>query len=185
MRTAPALLVASVLLLALSSCVRDDDPVIPTPLPSSTPIFASDEEALAAAEEAYGAYLTASDEVGASGGVDLSPLEPLVTDGMFTQLVDSAKQYTDARVHTAGSSTFDSLELQQYIDNGDGSANVSVYVCLDVSHLVVLDESDNDVTPSGRDPRLALEVAFLVSESGDEILLERSDLWDGADFCDS
>ena len=184
MRTAPALLIVSLTMLALTGCIADDDPVIPAPLPTSTPIFASDEEALAAAEEAYGAYLAVSNTVTAGGGSETSSLEPLTTPEMFENLKVSIAQYSENDLHTQGESQFDSLTLQQYIDNGDGSGSVVAYVCLDVQFVRVLNAAGEDVTAPGRDERVPLEIAFAADKTSDPVLLlERSDSWSGEDFC--
>ncbi len=60
----------AVLLLVLTGCTPGDEVVVPDPEPTVEPMFATDEEALAAAEEAYGAYLAASDASLAGGGVE-------------------------------------------------------------------------------------------------------------------
>ena len=47
---------ALAVVLLLTGCSLASPEVAPTPTPSATPVFASEEEALAAAEEAYAAY---------------------------------------------------------------------------------------------------------------------------------
>ncbi len=66
-------------MLALTGCVDGDRlPTLP-PTPTSTPIFASEEEALAAAEEAYAAYLEMSNLISSEGGVEPERIAPFVT----------------------------------------------------------------------------------------------------------
>ena len=182
MRTAPALVLAGTTLLALVGCVPDDDPVIPDPLPSSTPIFASDEEALAAAEEAYGAYLAVSDQISMEAGAHSERIAPFVTDAYFDELDAEFTKFTESGVHTDGATTFDGVELQQYVDDTAGSATISVYLCLDVANVRVLDSSGADVTPAVRQSRLALEVRFEASVDK-PVLVDGSEVWSGADFC--
>src|SRR3954462_13593979 len=69
MRTAP-LLATAALLLALAGCVPTDSHPTSWPHPSATPVFASDAEALAAAEKAYAAYEAAVDRSLQSISVD-------------------------------------------------------------------------------------------------------------------
>ncbi len=52
----------------ISGCLPTPTNVIPTAVPTGTPVFASEEEALAAAIEAYEAYLAVSDAILPDGG---------------------------------------------------------------------------------------------------------------------
>jgi hypothetical protein len=53
-RTARLPLPLLLITLVLAGCTQPDPMPTPPPTPSASPVFASDEEALAAAEEAYG-----------------------------------------------------------------------------------------------------------------------------------
>lgn len=181
MRIAPA--IAIVALLTLTGCGPDRDPVLPDPEPSASPIFASDEEALAAAEEAYGAYLAASDEVLAAGAVDPEPLYAFLADEYRKEATAGLAHYVDRGWHTSGASSFDSVQLQQYADAGDGVAEIVIYLCVDVSQLRILDASSNDVTPQRQD-RIPLEVQFRnSSDYSAELVQIGSEVWSGEDFC--
>ena len=68
-----AVLAAAFVLAALSGCVQTTEKPTPTPTAAATPAFASDEEALAAAEKAYAAYLAVLDDVTADGGRNRAP----------------------------------------------------------------------------------------------------------------
>ena len=73
-----AVTIAGMLLLA--GCGGGDPiPTLP-PTPSATPIFASEEEALAAAEDAYAAYRGMSDQISAEGGANPERIAPFVTE---------------------------------------------------------------------------------------------------------
>jgi hypothetical protein len=182
MRTAPALVLSLAVVLSLGACVADEPVVLPDESPSSQPIFASDEEALAAAEEAYGAYLAASDEVLSKGGASAGQLLVFFSDGYGAEAIAGYELYIERGWRATGSSAFDSAELQQYIDDGDGNAEVAMYVCLDVSGLRIIDETGADVTPE-RDNRLPLEVRFVNSRASTALVQSGSDIWAGADFC--
>jgi hypothetical protein len=183
MRTASALLVALIATLALAGCVPDDDPVVLDPEPTVTPIFESDEEALAAAEEAYGAYLAASDQVSASGGVDTALLEPHATADYLEFLTPEFEEFEESGRKTTGATRFDSFELQQHAELGE-QALVSIYLCLDVSDVRVLDQNNVDVTPIERQLRLPLEVTLVATSSEESLRVDSSQLWDGANFCE-
>lgn len=162
-------------LVVLAGCVGP--PVVtPVPTPTATPVFASDEEALAAAEEAYAAYLAVSDELSADGWAEPSRLAPFLTD---EELNRTERVYDDLHASgrsTVGTSVFDSTMLQRY-DDGE----VAVYLCLDVSGVRVVDSSGLDVTSVDRVDRVALEVVFKVVRR--KLLLDSSDIWDGGALC--
>jgi hypothetical protein len=179
MRT--ALTLSLITLLALSGCVAEPPVVLPSEEPSSSPVFASDEEALAAAEEAYGAYVAIYDRLLSEGGIDPEPLRLKVSDALFADIVDGMAIYSDRGWRTDGTSTFDSLELQQHAQDGN-TASVVVYLCADVSTVRILDSSGADVTPERQD-RVPLEVEFSFIAPTDS-LLERSEVWTGADYCE-
>lgn len=178
-----ALLLAGLVALTLTGCQTDDPIVVPQPEPSSTPLFASEEEALAAAEEAYAGYLAASDAVLADGGANPERTYEYLTETMQLQQAESLKLYTDSGWHSTGTSSFDRFDLQQFLDYGADGAEVTAYACLDVSKARILDEAGADVTPSDRPDRLPVELAF-VAEGSAEMKIDRSDLWSGDDFCD-
>ncbi|MEO7349354.1 MAG: hypothetical protein ABIW32_05800, partial [Terrimesophilobacter sp.] len=72
----PAVLLVATLLL--SGCVPSEPVITPVPEPSVTPIFASDDEALAAATDAYAKYLEVSDAIFASGGQGIEQLSEVL-----------------------------------------------------------------------------------------------------------
>ena len=63
MRAPTSIAAVALAVLLLSGCVPQQSTDTPTPEPSSTPVFATEEEALAAATAAYAAY---------QAGVDLA-----------------------------------------------------------------------------------------------------------------
>ncbi|MDJ0334528.1 hypothetical protein QMG83_04760 [Salinibacterium sp. G-O1] len=176
-RTSIALVALAVLLL--SGCLPQPSTVTPTPEASSTPVFASDEEALAAATAAYAAYLAMSDQIAADGGVNPQRLEPFVTEewlkretGVFSILVSRGMSQT-------GSTSFRDATLQQY-----SNVSVSIYVCADSSETRFHDSAGGDVTPANRQTLNSLEVTFEISEFPDlELRLEGNEPWSGESFC--
>ncbi|MEP6843257.1 MAG: hypothetical protein ABJA11_07030, partial [Pseudolysinimonas sp.] len=105
MRTGP-FLVAALLLLALGGCVPTGTHVSDSPSASATPVFASDAEALAAAEKAYAAYLKVSDQILNEGGEDPTRLLGVATSSAYDT---ESKGYSSARDrgwHSVGTSRF-------------------------------------------------------------------------------
>ena len=140
-------------MLALSGCVEGDRiPSLP-PTPTSTPIFASEEEALAAAEEAYAAYLEMSNLISSEGGVDPETDRPLVTEERLADELRGFETFRDLQLpHRLDRDTFEMIEFQRLDQTGD-SAEVVFYVCWDTSAVTVLDSAGADVTPPERNVR--------------------------------
>lgn len=167
-------------LLLLSGCLPQSPTVMPTPQPSSTPVFASDEEALAAAEAAYAEYLRVSDAITADGGANPERIEPLVTESQRKAALASFVVYATKGLRTEGASKHDSLALQHYSEPGE--VILDLYVCVDVTDIRVLDASGADITPAGRVNRVPLEISY-VGSSAEDLKLDRSEAWSGDDFC--
>lgn len=167
---------AAVLLVVLAGCDEPPPHVTPVPTPSVTAVFASDEEALAAAEESYRAYLAVSDQILHEGGTNSDRISPYVTSSELANTLEGFSKIQMASLHTQGATHFDNMTLERY-----GPSDVDVYVCLDVAEVRVLDASGADVTPTERVDRLPLELGFVAY--GSSILVDRSDSWTGDDFC--
>jgi hypothetical protein len=170
-------------LAGLSSCASGEDPVQPPPGPdpSATPVFASEEEALAAAEELYGRYLEISNAIGAGGWRDTDRYGEVARERALDDELETAADYAAKFYHQVGDTTFDSLGLQQVMDDGTSAVLLTVYLCLDVSEVDVLDAEGRSVVPEDRLERQALEVDM---DSVDGALkVSRSEAWSGNSFC--
>ncbi|MGH3705479.1 MAG: hypothetical protein ACRDT9_12675 [Agromyces sp.] len=177
-----ALAVAGVVALLLSGCAGAAP--APSPSPSADaadPIFASDEEALAAAVEAYEAFESVSHSIATDGGEDPDRIRPTVTDTYAVGLLEEFDQYRALGLHVVGSSSLDSFELAEFSSTAD-SAFVTIYVCRDVTGVQVIDEAGADVTPADRSDRTPL-IADLIAETGGELVVGGVELWPGDDFC--
>jgi hypothetical protein len=175
---------AVVLVAALSATACTPPPEPPrTPAPSSTPLFASDEEALAAAEAAYAAYLKVSDQITSEGGESPERIDKYVAPDLRDSARSSLAAFRHRNVHTAGSSTFDSTQLQRVEYRKNGVAEVAIYACLDIEQVRLISESGSDVTPADRDNRLPLELSFISTGQSAGLLLQSSDSWMGDNFC--
>lgn len=184
MRSTPPLAALTLAVAAfLTGCVPQASDVDPPPQPTTAPVFASDEEALAAATDAYKAYLAMSDLIAQEGGKDPERIAPFVTEETLTEQVGQFLPYSQGALHSAGSTTFDSVALQQSVQSLNGIAEIEVYLCLDVSAVTVLDDSGSDVTPADRMSRLPLEIGFQSTSTSSDLFLNRSEIWQGSNFC--
>jgi hypothetical protein len=160
---------------------------VPTPTLSSTPdaapLFDSDEEALAAAEEAYAAYQAMSNQIARDGGNDVERLAPMVTAKHLEKEEIAFASFVDKGWTGDGGVEFDSMRLQRQVET-DRVATITVYLCMDVANARLLDARGQDVTPSTRAIRTPLEVTFVSAKRDSRsLVMEASDIWSGADFC--
>ena len=151
--------------------------VAPTETP---PVFASNEEALAAAMTFYSSYQGMANTISREGGTDPERIAPFVAADMLAGEIASFERLATRDIHLVGDLAFDSMSLQ--------SANLTagslvVYMCLDVSATDVVDVAGVSVVPSDRVPRHPLQVALTQDAKANRLLLEKSELWTGADFC--
>lgn len=173
-----ALLVAS----ALAGCATE-----PTPAPTHTaaatdaPVFASDEEALAAATKAYAAYLKASDAISNDGGTDPERIAPFIAPSLLKSELEGFAGYRSAGAHSVGSTTFVVSSVQGIEASKDFGTSISLYICEDVSDLDVVDSKGVSLVSPSRTPLTPFEVTF--EGSADSIVLGYREVWEGRNFC--
>lgn len=168
---------AALLLASLAGCIGSGVVKTPVPTPSAAPVFASDEEALAAAEAAYAAYVDATDIVSAEGGVNPERIKNLVTSEELERSIEEFKNLRESGNRTIGTTAFDALTLQRFDD-----VEVVVYACVDVSSVRLVNAEGIDITPRNRPEHVPLEIAFWIGLQG-ELLLNSSDVWQEASIC--
>jgi hypothetical protein len=167
-------------LAGLTSCTGDEGPPLsPMPVPSGTPVYASEEEALAAAEEVYGRYLEAENALGQGGWNDVSLVEPFVTGDALEDEAATAADFSSKGYVQEGSIRLASITLQQA--DFSSRADISTYICLDLSLAKVLDSSGNPLETDGRPDLFPLEVGF--GDGDGALKIYRSDPWSGTTFC--
>lgn len=170
--------------LLLSGCVQPAPVVTPAATSSSKPLFASDEEALAAATKAYAAYLQMSDLVTREGGANPERLAPLVTPKWLNQEIASSTEFAKSGMHQTGQSGFDHAQFQSMNQDVLGTVNIAIYVCLDLSGIQFLDSADIDVTPADAQKRYPFVATFIgSSKNGGSLVLDGNTPWDGTNFC--
>lgn len=153
--------VGAVLALALATgCMPEPEP---TPSPTG---FASEEEAFAAAEETYRAYVDAVNarRTDAHSGVDP---KSFLTGGALDADLRSDERFASKGIRIEGATSIRSFEMGSV--TGDG---IALTVCLDATQTRVLDEQNNDVTPPDRPETLPLDV--LMTGGRDGLLISES-----------
>ena len=176
MRVKPLILIP-IVAVALAACSTQA-----TPKPESTqaasekPLFATDEEALAAAQAAYANYLEVSDQIARDGGANPERLKGLVSDQLFQESKSVFENYSSKSLEVLGSTSFDSLHVSEITNQ-----TASYYVCLDVSGTHILSADGVDQTPTNRPARVP--ILFVLQNSGDLLTIESSEVWSGRNFC--
>lgn len=176
-RTARLPLTLLLAAVVLTGCATP--PPMPTapPTPVDAPVFASDEEALAAAEEAYGAYMAAAVSVMADGGRNAERLTGLITPELLERDRSGYQTFVDNGWRAVGDITF--TMLAQDIDLASG--DITTYVCEDRSSFDVVDERSVSVVPPDQPNRTALEVSFVWQG---KLLVSAQNGWEGGGVCD-
>lgn len=177
----PPLIACAALLAALAGCAPAPPPLVLPPTPTQSPLFASEEEALAAAVEVYAAYLAAADSVARGGWSDPGATAEFTTEAFQAEVVESAAQLESSGRRQSGEKRFDSVALQRYSEQGQGRVELVAYLCLDISETRILGPEGDDVSQSSRIERLPTVVTFSLSDLGGRV--DGEEPWDGANFC--
>jgi hypothetical protein len=168
----------------LAGCSPDETSVLPQPVPSSTPIFASDEEALAAAEAAFTRYLAVVDQIFADGGQGVERLEEVATAEVVEQESIGFGNFQARGHYTVGATSFDSMSLQIHDPGANEGFNIiTTYACEDFGATQIFDTSGQSLTPDGRQTRWPVVVTFDVDSANDRLEVSEIDDWTGSDFC--
>ena len=165
--------------MALAACTPADPPAS-TPTP--TAIFASEDEALAAATDVYQQYNAAFDEALSKGGADMTGLRSLATDEHFTEL-DKPGTIDENGWHTEGASSFEVKSVAWYRPDS-GQPQIALNVCRNLASVRVVDSRGIDVTPQDWPEAVPLVVSF-VPANGDSpsLVVSKVDSWLEPDPC--
>ena len=175
---------AIALVVSLTACVETTRLPAAEPSPSVAPLFASDEEALAAATEAYEEYLVVVGEILRDGGANPERLRPLVSDEVYASELDGFNLFRESGYSAIGQSRLDAVQLQQHIVGVAGVAEVQIYVCVSIEETDVTDRSGQSVIDPNRPGRQAFEALFVSNVDG-RLALTTESPWSGAGVCET
>jgi len=173
---APAAALAIVTTVMLGGCVPTEPGAGPTPEPSSTPVFASEEEALAAAEEAYAAYLAVSDAIFMEGGADPERLSEVATGAFLDAAVAGFHETQAEGLRSTGGTVFRNVTLQMYSPESVPFGVVGVYVCEDITAVDVVNASGQSVVSPDRPNNTLFQAVFDLGSDG-RLLLSSREVW--------
>lgn len=140
-RRTAALLAATALAAALSACAPTASP---TPSPTSTG-FASEEEAFAAAEATYRAYVDALNQVDLSDPATFEPVYALTSGELNAQDRESF-----SKLHAEGTRVSGSTRILAINRDKADLPQVTLNVCTDVSDVKVTDENGKSLVSADR-----------------------------------
>lgn len=197
LRVHRVVLTAAVLCVAvgtLSGCKAAPDPdtsdmqapaVEDTPTPTETPpLFASNDEALAAAKAAYTKYLSAGDAAGATGSDSWNQYMALMTGTEHKDAVEARQLMDDRGWSFTGITLFDSMSVQSSQELTDSTWEVRTYLCLDLSATGTVNLAGESVVKPDRPLRVPMVVVFIApDENSQQLLISESPVWSGSNFC--
>lgn len=173
---------ACLLLLSVSGCAEAPTSAPTSSPPTPTPVFASDEEALAAATEAYANYQAMADEITGDGGDAPERIAKYVSEEYLPDEVHQYEGYKQANARSVGATAF-VVHSAQRLDYLDASAtSLSLYICDDVSGIEVLDETGASLVSESRMAITPFEVEFVLDGDGN-LVIDSRDVWKQANFC--
>lgn len=168
-RTTPRTIAGiSALLLAaavLSACTPE-----PEPTPAPTAAFANEEEAFAAAEEVYRAYIDALNSIDST---DTSTFEPLfeLSSGSFEKADSKNLSVIHAEGHKIeGASVVVSFRGERSTPKLD---EIQAVACLDVHNVKVTDAAGHSLVSPNRPDVYALNLTFVEHEGS--LLIDAAD----------
>ncbi|GGI45967.1 hypothetical protein BCL57_001472 [Agromyces flavus] len=182
-RRLAALLLAGATLASLAACApAEPEPTSSLPVESAAdePIFASDEEALAAAVAAYEAYLDVEQSITGSDQSELDSIREVTTAQYAEELVEQYSSIRESSLRMVGRGKIDAARLAEQRTDGDAT-HVSIYACSDISGVRIVDSSGSDVTPE-RKERVPVQISF-EQQGASPLLVAGSSTWSGDDFC--
>ena len=145
-------------------------------------MFASDEEALAAAEVAYRKYVAVSDQIAIDGGAGAERLADTVTTEYFITGQSDFVFYQEGNLRGIGMTGVDTFRVQA-IQQELGRTKVDAYVCLRLQDARTIDANQKDVTPPNRENNLPLVVSLVAGSPGNNFLVDGGEVWTGPNFC--
>ncbi|MGV8859094.1 hypothetical protein [Rhodoglobus sp.] len=166
----------ALLLTLLSGCAPPDAAAPPQPTSTFVAPYATDEEALAAAEEAYAEYVRVINVTLRNAAVDEVLLESVAVGAELEDAIAVYSRLASEGKHSTSDITFDQVELQRYSRDGSAKELVTIYVCEDLSKAFLVDASGSRVKDDDVPPRI-VQVSFDYSPSDKKLFLSDRQPW--------
>lgn len=164
-----ATLALVVIAAALSGCAP-----APEPTPTASPVFASEEEAFAAAEEVYREYNEAGN-ARIAGESSPDPQDFLIGEALEAD-IDGLRLFDEQGIHLSGTAS-----VGEVAGISVTTATVLASVCIIATDVRVIDSAGADVTPAERPESSLLHVIF--TEVDGDLFISKSDLVEDVRGC--
>lgn len=181
--------IACALVLGVTACSPTDadgpggSAAPPSAAATDEPIFTSDEEALAAAVEAYEAYAEASARVANAGGEGSEAITPLVGAELDALVQEEFAALRESGLRSRGENVLYNPQLQELKTTG-GRTEVAILYCRDVSGTQLIRADGSDATPAGRDLIQAVKVVLVSSDTEPaNLIVSRAERWEDEEGC--
>lgn len=161
LRTGSAVAAAGLLVGMLAACAPDSKPA---PKPTKSAAFATDEEAFAAAEATYRAFIRAQNHVDLADASSFEPVYLLTVEDAKSAVRESLTQLSAENVTMSGSSSIMSIAP---LDADRSSGRVSMHACVDVSDTKLIAADGVSLVPADRAEIQSLLVDFITEDAGD------------------
>jgi hypothetical protein len=171
----------ALLLALLSGCVPPGAATPPEPTATFVAPYATDEEALAAAETAYAEYTRVSDQIFVDGGARPERLAEVAVGSFLELSIESYEGFEQEGKSRIGAPTASDFILQRYSPGTGPKEVLTVYVCRDVSSVDVLDSDGISLVREGRADRSTMQVTFDWDSARTRLLVSDQQLWGTAD----
>lgn len=181
-RSLPLALVLAASALIVSGCSPEAAVPSAPPAAEAEPLFASDEEALEAAEAAFKEYASVANTVLQEGGRDPERIRPLVSDEVWESDLADAERWQSEGWTSKGSTTVETATLQQVIDGNGTPTEVIAYLCLSNRDVDVVDSEGRSVISSDRAEAYVVE-AVVSFEELDSWTIEAYEQTETVDSC--
>ncbi|MGV8877249.1 MAG: hypothetical protein ACOH1K_07040, partial [Rhodoglobus sp.] len=150
----------------------------PEPTTTFVAPYATDEEALAAAEVAYTEYMSVTNQIFVDSGADPERMSAVAAGPFLQMSIESFGDFARERQQRVGIPTASSFTLQRYSpDSGPGEI-LTVYLCRDVSNVDVLDAQGNSLVLESRADRSTMQVTFDWDSARQRLLVSDQQLWE-------
>jgi hypothetical protein len=151
----------------------------PKPPTEVQPVFASDDEAVAAAVATYERYLVLNAEIDADGGADAERVLEVATKSYGLELVAEYRSMRHAGGSITGAAT---LVTSRLIEIDRDRTRLTIAMCVDLGEMRIFNAAGEDVTPPRDEGRTSFEVAFRSANSA-RVLLDGSAIATGDHLC--
>jgi hypothetical protein len=147
--------------------------------------FATEDDAVAAAERLLPRYIDALSEAASLQDDRLAPYEGLISADLMDAEVKSLRNGDERTSFLVGKFEFFAVDVTQVEVSDDyPTAFVRLRLCLDYRPTNWLNAAGVDITSADRAPWRAMEIAFIDDpDAAGKLLIDDINWWVGYDFC--